>query len=308
MLKRQVLNLGVQEPFRLDLTVWCLRRRLHNIMDRWEDSSWKRAFVIEDQIIEVTVNQKIEDRSNIQVQITGPQITESHTKLLLEALKKCLCLNKNLSVFYKFAQKDKTLNTLAMRFLGLKPPRFPTVFEGIVNGISCQQVSLNLGITLLNRLCTNYGQKVKYLNYSAHAFPCPEDLVNLTPEQLRKIGYSRQKGRAIIELSKSIVLGDFDLEQIEEVNNAQALAKLCNLQGIGRWTGEYVLLRSLGHLDVFPADDIGGQRGLRQLLGIDGPLDYVQTKNLVSRWQPYSGFVYLHLLMNRLLQEGYLKG
>lgn len=307
MLKRQVLDLGVQEPFRLDLTVWCLRRRSHNIMDRWEDNCWKRAFAIEDQIVEVIVNQKIEDRSKVQVQITDAQLTERHTKLLLETLEKCLSLNKNFSDFYRFAQKDTIINTLARRFLGLKPPRFPTVFEGIVNGIACQQVSLNLGITLLNRLCTSYGRKVKHLNYSAYAFPLPEDLVNLTPEQFRELGYSRQKGRAIIELSKSIVLGDLDLEQLEEANNAQVLAKLCKLRGIGRWTGEYVLLRSLGHLDVFPADDIGGQRGLRQLLNIDGPLDYTRTKSLVSHWYPYSGFVYFHLLMNRLVQEGYLK-
>jgi DNA-3-methyladenine glycosylase II len=233
-------------------------------------------------------------------------LTDSQTKWLLGALEKCLGLNKNLSAFYKFAQKDVILSDLASRFLGLKPPRFPTVFEGVVNGIACQQLSLDLGITLLNRLCINYGQEVRHLNYSARAFPCPEDLANLTPESFRALGYSRQKGRAIILLSKSIVSGDLDLEQLEETDNSQALARLCNLRGIGRWTGEYVLLRGLGRLDVFPADDIGGQRGLQQLLNINKPLDYVQTKNLVSCWYPYGGFIYFHLLMNRLVGEGCL--
>jgi hypothetical protein len=41
---------------------------------------------------------------------------------------------------------------LAMRFRGLKPPRFATVFEGLVNGITCQQLSLTVGIIFLNRL------------------------------------------------------------------------------------------------------------------------------------------------------------
>jgi DNA-3-methyladenine glycosylase II len=278
-------------------------------MDRWEDGSWKRAFTIADQTFEVVVNQenqKTKDHSSIQVQIAGSQLTDSQTKWLLEALEKCMGLNKDLSAFYRFAQKDKTLNSLTKRFLGLKPPRFPTVFEGAINGIACQQVSLDLGIILLNRLCKNYGREVKDLNYSARAFPSPENLMNLTPECFRELGYSRQKGRAIIELSKSIASGNLNLEQLAEEDNTQVLAKLCNLRGIGRWTGEYVLLRGLGRLDVFPADDIGGRRGLRQLLGIDDSLNYNQTRSLVSRWYPYGGFIYFHLLMNRLVQEGCL--
>ena len=31
----------------------------------------------------------------------------------------------------------------------MKPPRFPTVFECVVNAIACQQVTLTLGIRLL---------------------------------------------------------------------------------------------------------------------------------------------------------------
>lgn len=68
-----------------------------------------------------------------------------------------------------------------------------------------------------------------------------------------------------------------------------------------------MLLRGLGRLDAFPADDVGGRRGLQQLLGIDKPLDYSQTKGLVSRWDPFGGLVYFHLLINRLLQEGSLR-
>ena len=39
----------------------------------------------------------------------------------------------------------------------MKPPRFATVFEGVINAIACQQVTLTLGIRLLNRLAAAYG-------------------------------------------------------------------------------------------------------------------------------------------------------
>jgi len=275
-------------------------------MDRWVDNSWRRTFVVEDRTFEVIVNQKTEGQSSIQAQIIGLRLTDRQTKLLNTALEKCLGFDKSLDAFYEFAREDNVLDVLVKRFLGLKPPRFPTVFEGVVNGISCQQLSLDFGITLLNRLCANYGRKVEFKDYSSHAFPIPEDLANLTPDDFRRLGYSRQKGRAIIELSQNIVSGDLDLECLESFDNSQALMRLCNLRGVGRWTGEYVLLRGLGRLDVFPADDIGGRRGLQKWLGIDELLDYAKTKSIVDRWGSYAGFVYFHLLMNRLVQEGYL--
>jgi DNA-3-methyladenine glycosylase II len=53
-----------------------------------------------------------------------------------------------------------------------------------------------------------------------------------------------------------------------------ATDRLTSLRGIGRWTAEYVLLRGLGRLHVFPGDDVGAHNKLRRLFGIDMPLDH----------------------------------
>ena len=59
--------------------------------------------------------------------------------------------------FLRTAAKQPRLHELSSRFRGLKPPRFPTVWEGVVNGIACQQLSLTVGIMLLNRLSAACG-------------------------------------------------------------------------------------------------------------------------------------------------------
>jgi DNA-3-methyladenine glycosylase II len=43
---------------------------------------------------------------------------------------------------------------------------------------------------------------------------------------------------------------------------------------VGRWTAEYVLLRGLGRLAVFPGDDVGARNNLRRWLGQPVSLDY----------------------------------
>jgi hypothetical protein len=53
-------------------------------------------------------------------------------------------------------------------------PAFPTVFEARVNGIACQQLSLSVGIHLLNRLTAAHGRPVIQDPMGARAFLGPD--------------------------------------------------------------------------------------------------------------------------------------
>ena len=111
------------------------------------------------------------------------------------ALERLLGLHIDLTAFYRFAARQARLGPLARRFRGMKPPRFATVFESIINAIACQQVTLTLGIRLLNSLATNYGPALQKGNAIVHAFPRPDDLVVLQPDDLRRIGFSSTEGQ-----------------------------------------------------------------------------------------------------------------
>ncbi len=294
-------------PFRLDLTAWALRRRLNNIVDRWVDESWRRVLVIRGIPVETTVTQTF-DKGNIflKVDLAGLRLDSQIENDAAEAVEKCLSIKADLSKFYQFASKDEKLNSLADRFCGLKPPRFPTVFEAFVNGVACQEISLNLGIILLNRLVSTYGKSILWKDTVSYAFPRPEDLSKLKAEDFRKLGFSHQKGRAIIELAQAIVAGQVNLEQIKVLNDDEALEQLFRLRGIGPWTADYILLRGLGRLNVFPADDVGGHRNLQRWLKPPRKLSYEETLKIVAQWKPYGGLIYFHLLLNRLTEEDYL--
>jgi DNA-3-methyladenine glycosylase II len=78
------------------------------------------------------------------------------------------------------------------------------------------------------------------------------------------------------------------------------------LKGVGRWTAEYVLLRGLGRLEIFPGDDIGARKNLAQFLRKKKPLDYDGVHRAVTGWQPYAGFIYFHLLLSRIRKAGWI--
>jgi DNA-3-methyladenine glycosylase II len=151
------------------------------------------------------------------------------------------------------AEQDPWLGPLAQRMRGLKPPRFPTVFEALVNGIACQQLSLVVGIHLLNRLTAAHGRPVSADTHGPRAFPDPDQLASLQPESLMRHGFSLTKARTIVDAARAIVAGELELEALERLDDHAAMEHLTRLRGVGRWTAEYVLLRGLGRLEIFPA-------------------------------------------------------
>ena len=292
-------------PFRLDLTVWTLRRRPNNIIDRWNGKIYRRAIIIEEKPAEIAVTQmgKIETPL-LNVAITSKAHLTIAEQPVTALLEKLLGTNVDLSQFYRFAERSPELEPLMERFQGFKPPRFPSIFEAVVNGIACQQLTVTLGICLLNRLALTYGVKLDLPGGEVCAFPRPVDLAALKPEDFRALGYSRQKGKALIELSNHIIEGKVDLDALEGINDETVFERLNELRGVGRWTSEYVMLRGLGRIHVFPADDVGGRRSLRRWLKMEQRLNYDETKSVLSAWEPYGGLLYFHLLLDRLQREG----
>jgi DNA-3-methyladenine glycosylase II len=121
---------------------------------------------------------------------------------------------------------------------------------------------------------------------------------------LKRHGFSMSKARTIVDTARAIAAGQLDLDGLERLDDRAAVARLTSLRGIGRWTAEYVLLRGLGRLHVFPGDDVGAWNKLSRLFGIDTPLDYKSVDRLVAPWHPYAGVVYFHLLLDSLSRDG----
>ena len=222
------------------------------------------------------------------------------------ALERLLGLRTDMEAFFSLASRDAVLGPLAQRFRGMKPPRFATVFESVLTAIASQQVTRILSVLLLNRLALGYGAVINEGGSAAYAFPRAEDLATMSPADLRELGFSLQKGRAMIELARSIIAKDLDLEGLAVLPDAEAIECLCGLRGIGRWSAEYVLLRGLGRTHVFPGDDVGARKNLERWLNLVKPLDYAAVHRTLKRWHPYGGLVYFHLLLDRLEEAGFL--
>jgi DNA-3-methyladenine glycosylase II len=213
-------------------------------------------------------------------------------------LERMLSPGLDLEPFHALASADPALAPLAERFRGVRPPRFPSLVECLVNAVALQQLSLDAGLTLLNRLAGAFG---------AGGFPETAALAGADPDAIHALGFSARKAATIIAVARAAGPGGGDLERLAGREDREVVETLTSIPGIGRWSAEYALLRGFGRLHVFPGDDVGARNNLARWLGLPGPLDYAGVGRAVAGWRPYAGLVYFHLLLERLAARGDLR-
>lgn len=274
-------------------------------MDRWDGRVYHRVLVLNGEPVEIAITQSgSPETPRLRIAVNGIGAGPEIEPPLRSLVARLLGTHVDLGEFYRFAESSTMLSKLAGEFRGSKPPRFPTYFETLVNAIACQQLSLTVGIRLLNRLAQAYGPVFQTREGSFYAFPRPEDLVDIDVEELRGLGYSYQKGRYLLNLARLIMDQQFNPDDINTLSDHAALERLCSIKGVGRWTAEYFLLRGLGRTHVFPGDDVGARNNLQRWLGLPHSLDYAGVHRVLAGWENFGGLIYFHLLLKSLVDKG----
>lgn len=333
-------SLEPEQPFSLALTALALVRRRVNAIDVFNGGWYRRVvptgepgpageplrLLLEaydpaagDEGLEFSAKKHPPTRQ-LLVRATGPLPESELAEAAERATTHLFGLDLDLAPFYRLASGDERLAPLAERLTGLRPPRYPSAFEALLNAVPCQQVTLVLGLTLLERLARRYGPNVPgpaaepaltvggAEGEAPLALPGAEALAEADAVELREMGLSGAKARTLVELAGKALSGELDLASLWERSDADIAAQLTRLFGVGRWTSEYVLLRGFGRLGVFPYGDSGARNGLARFLGASSKPSYDWVEQAVAPWEPYAGFVYLHLLVNGMLARGELAG
>ena len=185
---------------------------------------------------------------------------------------------------------DPALATIAARNgippLWTREPGFPTLLRLILE----QQVSLASADAAYRRLEEALGRVD------------PEPFMQLDDEQLKAIGFSRQKAGYVRGLAAGLIDGSIDLGAVAGLDDGPAADHLVQIRGVGPWTAACYLLFALLRPDVWPPGDRALEVSIGRVFGLADAPPSDEANERARAWRPYRA------VAARLLWHEYLGG
>ena len=186
------------------------------------------------------------------------------------------------SALAQLAAADQPVARLARRFPGLVPVLFGDPFTALIRSISAQQVNLRWAATVRARLAQRYGTRHRLGDWEVWSLR-PQPLAEARLEDLRELQLTTAKARAVIAVAQAAQAGELRLSDLVAMDDDQLIAHLAGLRGIGRWSAEWFLARTLGRPRVV-AGDLGVRKAVGRLYGTPVMPSEAEVRRLTAHW------------------------
>ncbi len=149
--------------------------------------------------------------------------------------------------------KDKRLASVIERVGPIRREVRPDLFDALMHAIVGQQIATKAQQTVWNRLVQALGEVT------------PASVDRMEADALQRLGLSFRKVGYMKGAARKNLLGELDIEALRHMDDTRVSAALCQLEGVGVWTAEMLMLFSLQRPDVFSFGDLAIHRGLRMV-------------------------------------------
>ena len=131
--------------------------------------------------------------------------------------------------------------------------------------------------------------------YKNNEYPNPEEVLNTDVKVLRSTGLSGAKAGYIHNIARAFVDDVIKFDHFSYISDNDIKDQLIKIKGIGPWTVEMFLIFTLNRSDIFPATDLGIQKGYQRYYRLETlpkPYDMIEK---AEQWRPYRSVVTLYL-------------
>lgn len=209
-------------------------------------------------------------------------------------------LNADLKKFYETAQQDPVLYQLCRKYHGLRMVGMPNLFESLVWSVIGQQINLNFAYSLKQRLVHTFGKNIVFHGESFYALPTPETLAALQIEDFQPYQFSRGKAQYIINISRAFAEGILSQQNLSSLSYDEIKQRLIAIKGVGNWTANYSMMKSLKSYDAFPVEDVGLHNAVKNQYGLVAKPSIAELHQMATQWagwRGYATFYFWHSLL-----------
>ena len=117
--------------------------------------------------------------------------------------------------------------------------------------------------------------------------PTPQQILELTDDQFRSAGLSRQKMGYMRDLALHVADGRLVFSELPSLPDDEVVKRITAVKGLGEWSAHMFLMFHLGRPDVLPVLDLGVRNGMRITYGLPAAPTPKEALVIGAPWAPY---------------------
>ncbi len=222
--------------------------------------------------------------------VTGREVDELKT-----AVSRGLGSGEDLTGFYKFARKDPVLSKTVEDLNGMRIGRLDDLFGRVQLAILLQMAPLARSQQMMTDVLEKYGTKLTFDGKTVILWPKPEDIVRAGEGELRtkaKLGY---RAKRLVQAANFLKSNPVSLLELGELTEAEALKKLTDIPGIGKYSAGIILGTTSVPVDVWSVVVMSELFFGKTPVNARKDVDSV-GKRLKKRWGKWSWMAFVYVL------------
>ena len=252
---RAEFEIAFDRPLDFPASLELFRRSGDDLLDRWDGEWLTRTVRVDGNNVAYTCRPSGNlETPKVVVTVEDATHAPAIRRAIIESI---VCLTP---AFSELCRADPVIGWLAERHRGFRPLLHPELMLALVRCISAQQVNLRWAAIVRRRLAEGYGCRHEVGGQLVYSLD-PERLARCTIAEIRALQFTTGKAEYVINAARALAEGRLDLAQLRELPDDDVIARVTTLRGLGLWTAEWVLARTLGRPRV-SAGDLGVRKAV----------------------------------------------
>jgi len=289
-----MISIPLDATFSFSEALWFLNRNYDDCLHDVSKESVRKALLVRNRPLLIEIAQK-EDYLTIDI-LSGDDLQQEDQSEILNFVTEWLDLGRDITPFYSLLHRDKRLSYMTGSFAGLRVVGIPDLFEALCWGIIGQQINLTFAYKLKRKLVEKFGSYIAFEGKKYHIFPGSAILAQAETEQLTEMQFSGKKAEYITGLAKIFADGKLSKPMLSTLPDVQARQKLLmSVKGIGIWTANYALMKSLREQTSIPFGDSGLMQALFNHRLIDHKKDTASVGHFFENFMGWESYLVFYL-------------
>jgi DNA-3-methyladenine glycosylase II len=283
-----------KEPYDFFVTTKIISSTVPQVFNYVIDNKFRRVLRNNNQLYLMEAEYLFEnDKPKISIKCLSHDNNVSDD--LYKKMKWILACEIDITDFYKLLDTNIVMKSIKNLLYGMRILNGASFYEGLFEAIIEQQISKKGSMVTRKKIADKLCDYIVFEDKKYYEFPRAEIVSQLCENELIAFGLNRNKCSAIKNIANLEIRGTLTELLYKSIDDI--MSELLKIKGIGIWTIQYAIIRSIGMYDYSLHNDHALLSGYRKLFGdtyFKTDEEFYKFLNRFTGYQAYASFYIIY--------------